>query len=339
MLSEKERHLLDELSKLLQDIMMLSHPPEIPAHFASIESVQILCKNLLSLREFLFAASNGDLSKKIPYKGFVAGTLKTLQANLRHLTWQTKMVASGDFTQRIEFMGEFSKSFNAMVIQFDETLKELVKKETELSRTNEELLKEIGIRKQTEEALRKSEKALRFQATTDSLTGLFNRRHFYKLADIEISKIFRYLRPMSLMLYDIDFFKRVNDTFGHPAGDEVIKKIAEITKKELRRTDIAARYGGEEFIVLLPETSLEEAAGIAERVRRQIETTVIDTLGRTISVTASFGVTDYRGIMREKSHEMVLSESIANADQALYTAKNSGRNMVTVYEPELESSK
>ena len=105
----------------------------------------------------MYAASNGDLSNHVPFKGYIAGTLKTLQANLKHITWQTKMIASGDFTQRIEFMGEFSESFNTMVIQLDQTLKELVRKETELSQANQELLKEISIRKQAEAALRESE--------------------------------------------------------------------------------------------------------------------------------------------------------------------------------------
>jgi PAS domain S-box-containing protein len=157
MASEKEHDILDELSRLLLDTIMLVKPPQVPARFASVDSLQALYTNLISLRDFLYAASNGDLSNHVSFKGYIAGTLKTLQANLKHITWQTKMIASGDFTQRIEFMGEFSESFNAMVIQLDQTLKELVRKETELSQANQELLKEISIRKQAEAALRESE--------------------------------------------------------------------------------------------------------------------------------------------------------------------------------------
>jgi diguanylate cyclase (GGDEF)-like protein len=141
------------------------------------------------------------------------------------------------------------------------------------------------------------------------------------------------------MMYDIDFFKRINDTFGHPAGDMVIKRVAEITKKEIRKSDIAARYGGEEFIVLFPETSLEEAAAGAERVRKKIETAIIKSQKRSISVTASFGVSDCCKKTNGKPNEIVLSEFIANADQALYISKNSGRNRVTVFDPEQESLK
>ena len=127
----------------------------------------------------MYAASNGDLSNHVPFKGYIAGTLKTLQANLKHITWQTKMIASGDFTQRIEFMGEFSESFNAMFIQLDQTLKELVKKETELSQANQELLKEISIRKQAEAALRESEARNRIlvKNTSDVVFNLDDTGH------------------------------------------------------------------------------------------------------------------------------------------------------------------
>jgi diguanylate cyclase (GGDEF)-like protein len=329
--SENAHDTVDELSKLLLAIITLTNPPELPARYASIDSLQTFRANLISIRDFLFAASNGDLSKPIPFKGFVAGTLKALQANLRHLSWQTKMVASGDFTQRVEFMGEFSESFNTMVMQLDQTLKELVRKETELSQTNEELLKEITVRKQTEVALRKSEETLRLLAITDPLTGLYNRRYFYELAEVEIHKSTRYSRPLSVMMFDIDFFKRINDAFGHSAGDMVLKMMARIAKEMLRKSDIPARYGGEEFIVFLPETSASEAATVAERLRKQIENTIVQAENHQITVTASFGVSDFFKEMNHGDHEKMLSEFISSADQALYESKNTGRNRVTVY--------
>ena len=188
MASEREHDIVYELSEFLLDVIMLANPPEIPARFAAVESLQTLYLNLISLRESLYAASNGHLSRQVPFKGYVAGTLKTLQANLRHITWQTKMIASGDFTQRVEFMGDFSQSFNSMVMQLDQGLKELLSKKAELGKVNEDLLKEIAIRKQTEATLRESEEALKLLATTDSATGLYNRRHFNKLAEDEINR-------------------------------------------------------------------------------------------------------------------------------------------------------
>jgi diguanylate cyclase (GGDEF)-like protein len=201
--------------------------------------------------------------------------------------------------------------------------------------TNEELLKEISIRKQTETALRKSEETLRLLAITDSLTDLYNRRYFYELAEIEISKSIRYSRPLSVMMFDLDFFKHINDTFGHTTGDMVLKTVAEITKELLRKSDIIARYGGEEFVVLLPETSAPEASAIAERMRKQIENTTIEAGNRQITVTVSFGVSDFLRKTNSETQEIILSEFISSADQALYASKNTGRNKVTVYKRNL----
>ena len=338
MLSEKEHDIVDELSRLLLDTLMLAKPPQLPERYAALESLQTVHADLLIIRDFLFAVANGDLSRPVPFKGFVAGTLKMIQSNLRHITWQTKMVASGDFTQRIEFMGEFSHSFNAMVIQLDQTLQELVRKEEELSRANTELLKEIHIRKETEVALRKSEEALRVQAITDPLTGLYNRRHFAELADVEILKALRYSRALAIVMFDIDFFKRVNDNYGHASGDAVLKMVARTTKETLRASDISARYGGEEFVVLLPETTLAQAAEVADRVRRRIADSTVQTEECPITVTVSFGVSGFVGENNPATTETILSKLVANADQALYASKNAGRNRVTVYTSAEESA-
>jgi diguanylate cyclase (GGDEF)-like protein len=333
--SENERDAIDELSSFLLEVMTLAKPPQIPARFASVDSVQSLYAKLISLREFLLAASNGDLSKQVAFKGYIGGALKTLQANLKHMTWQTKMIALGDFTQRLEFMGEFSHSFNAMVMQLDQTLQELVLKETELNRVNENLLKEITIRKRTEAAIRESEQAMRLLAITDPLTGLYNRRHFYKIAEDEISRILRYSRPLSVIMLDIDFFKRINDSLGHSIGDMVLKSVAIITRNMVRATDVPARYGGEEFIILLPETPAVEAATIAERLRIKIEGTSFEVEKCSVKLTASFGVSDSFFVTNSQRRESVLSELVANADLALYASKHAGRNKTTVYNSEI----
>ena len=331
MQNKNENDIVDELSRLLLDIMTLTDTPKLPAHYASIDSFKTLHSNLLALREFLYAASNGGLSKPIPFKGFIAGTLKTLQANLRHLTWQTKMIASGDFTQRVEFMGEFAEAFNSMVTQLEQTLQELVKKEAELSRINEDLLKEISVRKQIEADLLESQKKLKVFATTDQLTGLYNRRFFYELTEVEIRKSIRFSRPLSIIFFDIDFFKHINDTFGHSAGDMVLKMMAKLAKEIIRTSDILARYGGEEFVVLLPETPALQAAIVAEKLRKQIENTTIQIDNHQIAVTVSFGVSDSYKKIAQTTPEMILSELIAGADKALYISKTTGRNKVTIW--------
>jgi len=334
MTPEKEPDKVEELAKFVLETLRLAEPPEIPARYASVESFQALHADLILLRDFLYAASKGDLSGQVPFRGYVAGALKTLQANLRHITWQTKVIASGDFTQRIDFMGEFSESFNSMVMQLDHTLKELVRKEEALLQANDELLRENTIRKQTEAALRQSEEALKLLAITDPLTELYNRRHFSELAETEISKSLRYGRPLSLIIFDIDFFKHVNDTYGHASGDMVLRTVAKITRESLRAGDIPARYGGEEFVVLLPETTATQAVIVAERLRRKMADTSVQTEKGLISITVSFGVSDCAGKLNAIPRDRALSELVNTADSALYRSKNEGRNRVTIYAPE-----
>ncbi|MEN8908392.1 MAG: diguanylate cyclase [Clostridiales bacterium] len=330
-MSDDKNKVVEEISKFLFELMIFSTPPNIPEYYENIEAFRKLYINLNLLRDFLYATSNGDLSKKIPFEGYTAGTLKALQANFKHMTWQTKMISSGDFTQRIEFMGEFSQSFNSMVRQLEMTLRELVNKKTELIEANENLQKEIAIRKKAELALQNSKDELKMQVITDSLTGLYNRSYFNNIIKDEIIVASEKLYPLSVIMFDIDLFKHINDSFGHIIGDKVINKVAVITKENIRDNDTAARYGGEEFIILLPKISAEKAVIIAERIRREIEITNIETGKLTISVTASFGICEYNKKMDENNQEIVISKFIDNADQALYISKKSGRNKVTVF--------
>lgn len=328
---KKQQKVVDEIATLLLEIFQRPSAPALPKKYADVESLQTLYTNLLALRDSLYAASTGNLEENIIHKGYLWGTLKALQGNLRHLTWQTKMVAEGDFTQRVEFMGEFANSFNAMVMQLDQNLKALKDKEEQLNQINEDLTKEVAVRRHTEKVLLEREETLRLLATTDPLTNLFNRRHFSDLAETEIRRMLRYKRPLAAIMFDIDHFKQINDTYGHVIGDMVIKMIADATKALIRRPDIAARYGGEEFIILLPETSAWDAINIAERLRQQIEQTTVETEAGSIHVTASFGINDYLDKNDYGSIEVLLAKFISYADQALYSSKSSGRNRVTVY--------
>ena len=155
----------------------------MPANLKPYPALNDLYANLLELRQFFLALVQGDLSRELRMKGYLAGALKSLQANLRHLTWQTQMIATGDFSQRVDFMGEFSEAFNSMVIQLDEGRQQIKEKEAELTGINKALRQEIELRKTTEESLRQSEELYRQLAITDPLTGIFNRRHFYQIAN------------------------------------------------------------------------------------------------------------------------------------------------------------
>lgn len=155
-------------------------------------------------------------------------------------------------------------------------------------------------------------------ATTDILTGLYNRFKFDELASMEMQKARRYGLPLSLIMFDIDHFKVVNDTYGHLRGDDVLKKIASIARNELRTVDVIARWGGEEFVIMLPDTPMGGANLVAERIRKSIESTPFDECG---TVTSSFGIASYQ-------NEEAVSTFIKRADDCLYAAKASGRNRV-----------
>ena len=162
-------------------------------------------------------------------------------------------------------------------------------------------------------------------ATTDGLTGLTNHRTFQEKADREFDRALRYPEPISIILFDIDHFKKINDTYGHPVGDAVLRKIATLLKETVRTVDIAARYGGEEFIALLINTDIKGASLMAERIRSNIEKSRFVVDGQRIPVTVSVGYAVFPDDAREKSG------LIEKADQALYAAKNGGRNQCRAY--------
>jgi diguanylate cyclase (GGDEF)-like protein len=174
-------------------------------------------------------------------------------------------------------------------------------------------------------------------ATLDALTGLNNRHQFEVRLKQEVSSAKRQHKPLCSIMLDIDFFKKVNDTYGHAAGDCVLKTVAHKIKKGLRESDIPSRYGGEEFIILLPYTKMEEAYTVAERLRRSVEDSPVDFAEDensepvTIQVTISVGVYQF-------SETDAPDEVYQKADKALYKAKSSGRNRVIVYTPALASA-
>lgn len=162
-------------------------------------------------------------------------------------------------------------------------------------------------------------------ATYDMLTGLLNWGAFQRTLDREMERARRYRHPLSLILFDIDFFKRVNDTHGHPVGDEVLREIGRVCPRLFRSTDISARYGGEEFVVILPETGEPHAEDLANRLRLAIADTPIATSAGPIAMTVSAGVLTWFPTQGEVSK----ADLIAKADAALYASKAAGRNRVT----------
>lgn len=170
-------------------------------------------------------------------------------------------------------------------------------------------------------------KEIENMATTDGLTGLFNHRKFQEELDKELKRHERSGRPLCLALCDIDFFKKINDTYGHPAGDAVLKSIAGIIKETVRSTDIPARYGGEEFGIILIETPIKEAKTIAERIRKKVESHKFSYKGTIIRATLSTGIATFI-----HTQKITKGKLIERADKALYHAKHNGRNQIMLWE-------
>lgn len=161
--------------------------------------------------------------------------------------------------------------------------------------------------------------------TTDGMTGAYNKRYFMETLEREIGRCFRYERPLSVMMLDMDHFKKVNDQHGHLAGDAVLKGIAQVIAQNLRKEDVFARYGGEEFGLILPEITLDGAAVLAEKLRSLVQGTRIRHDGLELQVTMSIGVAPL-----PKDKETDVLDMIRVADGCLYRAKNEGRNRVVI---------
>jgi diguanylate cyclase (GGDEF)-like protein len=170
---------------------------------------------------------------------------------------------------------------------------------------------------------------LREASNRDGLTKLFNRRYIEETLDNEFNRARRYQGKLSVILTDIDFFKKVNDTYGHLAGDDVLRAVSQRLSAGLRGTDVLGRYGGEEFLIILPETNIEGAQILADRLRHDMAATPIKVEGESLPISISLGVTQLR------PQTAGYAQLIAEADIGLYQSKEKGRNRVTLYDPNL----
>jgi diguanylate cyclase (GGDEF)-like protein len=222
---------------------------------------------------------------------------------------------------------------------FSQMLQEANEQLGQLNLTYEQLVLELKEAKERAERLatelREANSRLKELVFRDGLTGLFNHRYFQESLEKEMSRSARYHSFLSLVIFDIDFFKKVNDTYGHPVGDLVLINIARTAESAVRTTDVVSRYGGEEFAVILPETDQSGMKVFAERLRRSIEkiVTEIESQKTPIKVTISVGGATLVPEMSNISKEIL----VETADKALYSSKKNGRNRVTILEPSVSS--
>jgi len=262
---------------------------------------------------------------------------------------------SAEEIKKIEAMRRRVSALGENNLSGDDAVYDLAKKEDEF-RTNPspdafstEALERAEALKKIDEMQKELTEAEE-KAMVDPLTGLGNRRAMEKIASA-ILRIGRSSSPAvkdtrnpnfeekrkppvhSLIILDLDFFKKINDTYGHPAGDKVLKKIAETLNRIIRKEGSVYRHGGEEFAIFLPHTNFKEAAKAAERIREAIEKLSIEIdENRKINITASLGCASTEQISGEASKEKILGAMIGNSDAALYQSKESGRNKVSVFE-------
>lgn len=209
---------------------------------------------------------------------------------------------------RIQALAQAQQSLRTAAEELEQRVQE---RTAELTLANETLQHEIKVRTQMQEELQRL-------AATDTLTGLRNRRAVSAFTEMEIKRAERYGDALSLIMFDIDHFKRINDTFGHLVGDEVLILVAKLISERIRASEVLARWGGEEFILILPQTDMENAVHLAGELRTLMQAYVFPHVG---IVTASFGVTQF-------SPGDSMDNLLHRADIALYRAKENGRNRV-----------
>ena len=267
---------------------------------------------------------------------FAKNPLVTSDPNIRFYAGAPLVTPSGAALGTLCVIDQKPRELTEGQLKALSALSRQVVSQLELRKTLDELEKHMRERASYEERLEAYQlrleginASLAQDSQTDKLTGISNRRHFDEILAEEHERAQRRERPLSAMLIDVDKFKSFNDTYGHPAGDETLRRVAKLIHDNKRPADYVARYGGEEFVVLLPNTTEEGAVILAERIRKSIQNFAWDIRAITISI----GVSTYHG--DDKTAEQLLSA----ADAALYKSKESGRNRVTLGQVALPHSK
>lgn len=250
--------------------------------------------------------------------------VRDLQSARSNLVLDAQLRRANERRELVETQLKEAEQARSELERFSEELQRAVEERTEELRERASMLqREIAVRKEFEERLAAEQAKLRVLANTDALTGLYSRRLLFELGNGALERARRHRRELSVLVIDLDWFKRVNDDFGHLAGDDVLKHVSELLRQTIRRGDYAFRYGGEEFVAILSETDLPGARIASERIRMAVADAPINVHGdREVHVTCSVGGTTLR------QDDTSLEVMLARADDALYQAKAAGRNRV-----------
>ena len=352
--SETELNINDRLSDAMSYFVSLvfdSEHTEMPDSITDISEAERLSNVLTEIRNALYMAKKGDFSFIIKNKGFISGSLKALQSNLKDIAWVTQQVANGDFTQKMHFMGEFSSAFNSMTellaqsnnelneqkeklreqnLKLNEQKEQLREQNLKLNEQKEQLREQNLILNEQKEQLREQNLKLNeeskilneqkehfsYRALHDPLTGLKNRAYFDELLLNEIARAKRSSSLLAIVIVDLDKFKQVNDTMGHQAGDALLIEVASRLLKGTREIDTVARLGGDEFGMIWPSytSNLQHFIRIKDRLISHINAhLVIGGAEYKLSVSMGISIYPYDG-----EEPLTL---LKVADNAMYEAK------------------
>jgi diguanylate cyclase (GGDEF)-like protein len=329
----------EAMFKFLEKVIMDNKTPVLPPEYAEWDTFHSLFQHTSEIKNALINFAKGELDLRMVKKGATSGNLKAILANLQHLAWQFKVAASGDFSHTVDYMGEFSEAFNLMTSSLARNERQLREKQEELAKLTVELRKEIRRRDQVEAALKASESNYRDLALHDPLTKIYNRSYFNEAGSREVEIVRRRGDDLSLLMMDLDKFKRFNDTYGHLSGDSALIHTTGIVRELQRRTDIFARYGGEEFVLLLPQTNLNDSLDIGERLRREIASRFDPAPNCHDPITISIGIASLtqQSALKARNSESLLKLLTSRADEALYMSKTLGGNKVCAYGVEMNA--
>lgn len=280
------------------------------------EQFELICETGFDLRERTFDFGNTRIG--VVGKGTEPQYLSDLRAEMKDERIPVFPFRIGDDGSVFMVPLSYERKLLGILVLFS-------RKRNALSSYQIELLELLGNQASTSLANAGFHAEIERMAVTDGLTGLFNHRKFQERLSEEFNRMHRFAKPLSFLLVDIDFFKKVNDTRGHPAGDEVLRGVAAIIRDTMRNVDTAARYGGEEFAAILPETDHEGAQKMADRLRNAIAGKVFTIDRKELRVTVSIGAATAPNDAGNKE------ELIEKADQALYHAKRNGRNRCVLW--------